>query len=1014
MASNLYKVGDWVYCETSPFQPYVVRKIEELTKTPSGNVEAKVIFAFRKQDIPAAIMATVERYQAKNSGDKGGDKGGDESGSGATEYEESEVNDLNDQQRYQLKHREMYFSKYSETIAATTIRSKCSVLLFNEEVERYSDYVSKDDSFYYHLTYDPYQKSIVADKGEIRVGMRYQAEVPALKYTPNGSVIEQPAGADAAAAGQTPAAQYTSANDRVLRSQLQKMADKQRGGDPAKDVPEIPITAQTDDMFQWCPIASSIASYDNQLTDADIDKYLTLAKSVGTYARALDCNNACKQPSLPLSAACASRDITAFHAMNVLHDYNYDIGKALMSLITENGPIINKDQIEDWSVNEANLFEDALEKLGKDFVEIRREFLPWKTMKSIIEYYYSWKTTDRYVHQKRIKLMEQESKLKQVYIPHSKQSQSALIRQSHLPLFQQYDLHLRSSCESCGTPTSSTNQWFVYSPTQLTQLIMTGVQNPAQLTAAAAQIHAQMVANAAANGAPPPTSTAIYQSRLCGDCWTYWKKYAQFKFPNARQERLNQLKNQVHKCSVNGCGREFKMKQLLVKHCGVAHGYFAKTNVPAGGPNSPRPPPMRNRTSFYLYTTPMTKAARLVCPKTIRMFKLARKPFKLIELAELNKEWTGAGGGGKEPRDIGKLLAEHAKVPKAKPAKLTVAVIEVIKKNRRAVLNTGKNGKSLTNGHSAEDESGGELNEGLSVGNQEKPSFLRYFEQKCTTPCYSPEQILFPKPSADQINKFFLNLMSQNKKRQHEQAASGGGASEGSGSEAAPTTTKRTLLNHASNHHSSLDKSLVKAMNAGTAAASIMAAADKLKTPSSNVAPQKQGARSPTKSLKPQQSINLDVPEEIYYVPTTNLVNIRKEIKAEHLRKLGRDPFKLLNKQHQELYTTLAKIESDCKTAQKTKKVFATNGTTKPLTNGGGSAKATSNGEHHDDDGAASTLTIDDSNKDASTTNGVGKEDEHVDSTPQDVNMKSVNGDDGDEKMGSQEAKSGEAMVVLE
>lgn len=96
--------------------------------------------------------------------------------------------------------------------------------------------------------------------------------------------------------------------------------------------------------------------------------------------------------------------------------------------------------------------------------------------------------------------------------------------------------------------------------------------------------------------------------------------------------------------------------------------------------------------------------------------------------------------------------------------------------------------------------------------------------------------------------------MSQNKKRQHEQ----GGASEGSGSEA-PTTTKRTLLNHNSNH-SSLDKSLVKAMNAGTA----------VKTPI--VPPQKQGARSPTKSLKPQQSINLNMPDEIYYVPTTNLV----------------------------------------------------------------------------------------------------------------------------------------------
>lgn len=43
--------------------------------------------------------------------------------------------------------------------------------------------------------------------------------------------------------------------------------------------------------------------------------------------------------------------------------------------------------------------------------------LPWKSLKSIVEYYYMWKTTDRYVQQKRIKAAEAESKLKQVYIP---------------------------------------------------------------------------------------------------------------------------------------------------------------------------------------------------------------------------------------------------------------------------------------------------------------------------------------------------------------------------------------------------------------------------------------------------------------------------------------------------------------------------------------------------------------------------------------------------------------------
>merc|ERR1719507_2342265 len=34
-----------------------------------------------------------------------------------------------------------------------------------------------------------------------------------------------------------------------------------------------------------------------------------------------------------------------------------------------------------------------------------------------IEYFFMWKTTDRYVQQKRIKAIESESKLKQVYVP---------------------------------------------------------------------------------------------------------------------------------------------------------------------------------------------------------------------------------------------------------------------------------------------------------------------------------------------------------------------------------------------------------------------------------------------------------------------------------------------------------------------------------------------------------------------------------------------------------------------
>ncbi|VDK26293.1 unnamed protein product [Anisakis simplex] len=74
--------------------------------------------------------------------------------------------------------------------------------------------------------------------------------------------------------------------------------------------------------------------------------------------------------------------------------------------------------MEEWSAAEANLFEEAIEKYGKDFTDIRADFLPWKSLRDIVEYYYMWKTTNRYVEIKKSKAAEQESKLKQVSSAH--------------------------------------------------------------------------------------------------------------------------------------------------------------------------------------------------------------------------------------------------------------------------------------------------------------------------------------------------------------------------------------------------------------------------------------------------------------------------------------------------------------------------------------------------------------------------------------------------------------------
>lgn len=69
--------------------------------------------------------------------------------------------------------------------------------------------------------------------------------------------------------------------------------------------------------------------------------------------------------------------------------------------------------------------------------------LPWKSLRDIVEYYYMWKTTDRYVQQKRVKAGEAESRLKQVYIPAYTKPNSNILHASSQAMA------LAKCCESC-------------------------------------------------------------------------------------------------------------------------------------------------------------------------------------------------------------------------------------------------------------------------------------------------------------------------------------------------------------------------------------------------------------------------------------------------------------------------------------------------------------------------------------------------------------------------------------
>ncbi|KFV64361.1 Metastasis-associated protein MTA3, partial [Dryobates pubescens] len=516
--SLLLFIADYVYFENSSSNPYLIRRIEELNKTANGNVEAKVVCFYRRRDISNSLIMLADKHarvfhlcvQLVLSAEM--------SEVPEEVEEESEITvevDLTDKQKHQLKHRELFLSRQYESLPATHIRGKCGVSLLNE-TESVLSYLEKEDTFFYSLVYDPSLKTLLADKGEIRVGPRYQADVP----------------------------------DMLAEGELD---------DREQAKLEVKV---------WDP--------DSPLTDHQIDQFLVVARAVGTFARALDCSSSVRQPSLHMSAAAASRDITLFHAMDTLHKHNYDLSSAISVLVPVGGPVLCRDEMEEWSASEASLFEEALEKYGKDFNDIRQDFLPWKSLTSIIEYYYMWKTTDRYVQQKRLKAAEAESKLKQVYIPtynkpnpnqiSSNNGKPAAVNGAMGASYQAQASLIGRACESCYTPQS--HQWYSWGPPSM-------------------------------------------QCRLCASCWIYWKKYGGLKMPTQTDE--DKLSSSQPAEATQG--------------------------TPVRNTGSPKSA-VKTRQAFFLHTTCWTKLARQVCKNTLRLRQAARRPFVPINCAAIKAEYA--------------------------------------------------------------------------------------------------------------------------------------------------------------------------------------------------------------------------------------------------------------------------------------------------------------------------------------------------------------------------------------
>ena len=75
--------------------------------------------------------------------------------------------------------------------------------------------------------------------------------------------------------------------------------------------------------------------------------------------------------------------------MDTLHLHDYDLSNALASLVPSTGPVLCRDEMEEWSASEANLFEEALDKYGKDFSDIRTDFVSTQLIQLTDEYQFN-------------------------------------------------------------------------------------------------------------------------------------------------------------------------------------------------------------------------------------------------------------------------------------------------------------------------------------------------------------------------------------------------------------------------------------------------------------------------------------------------------------------------------------------------------------------------------------------------------------------------------------------------
>lgn len=153
--------------------PSLLANLEKRFSQHFTSIQSTLSFSSIKSDEPLSSNITTQDDQDEN----------DDSDEETRKYNKRTIQfiqSLKPLQIYQLKHRELFYSRYYESnVPVSCFRGKLTLDLFMPEVNWFGDYLANSmDRFFYQICYDPNKNMISDDKMLIRVGPKFQADIP--------------------------------------------------------------------------------------------------------------------------------------------------------------------------------------------------------------------------------------------------------------------------------------------------------------------------------------------------------------------------------------------------------------------------------------------------------------------------------------------------------------------------------------------------------------------------------------------------------------------------------------------------------------------------------------------------------------------------------------------------------------------------------------------------------------------------------------------------------------------